>query len=539
MEKIYRAVKYLRTSRPDNETEHRDSIENQRRLINAYLQSRQDIIAVSEQVDDGFSGLFFERSGFKAMLAEIHVNQVDCVIVKDLSRLGRDYIEVGRLLRDFFPIHQVRLISLDDHIDSIQLDGFDKMFALLKSIFSEQYCQDISLKTRSALEIMCKQGCYMGAIPIYGYQRSVDNKYLLEPDAHTAEVVCSIFQRKLRGMSAGKIADALNERKTLSPLAYKRKQGIPCPSGGFSDKPNPLWSATTVLRILKDETYTGTLVQRKRQRSNYKALTTTLLAESQWLRTEQAHKAIISKHDYDTVQRLLELDTRSAPTEDAVYLFSGILVCGCCGKTITRKKVKHHAKKYIYYCCPAKKSNGCGFRGMMPESYLHRLVLLKLKEHITHVAKRLPTISHKQIWDKQRTVSLAKIVQVEDEIRHLNYYRQTLSEVLLAGVITETELYKLQSCYDDKIRSLEKETAKLRRETLVIVECLNDFTGWAEELRYFNSSKQLTRDIVVKTINHITVMSKTKLEICFKHEEELNYITQNFGKGGHEHGTEK
>lgn len=260
----------MRTSCPDYETEYRDSIENQRKMIDAFLNHNQDITVDSERVDDGFSGLFLERPALKSMLAEIKAGQVNCVIVKDLSRLGRDYIEVGRMLRDFFPAHHVRLISLDDRIDFMQLEGYDRIFAILKNIFSEQYCQDISIKTRTALEAKCRQGCYIGAIPMYGYQRSEENKHRLVPDVHTARVVKAIFEMKLNGMSTAKIANKLNSDKILSPLAYKRKHGVSCPSDGFSDKINPLWSATTILRILKDETYTGTLAQRKQQRPSYK-----------------------------------------------------------------------------------------------------------------------------------------------------------------------------------------------------------------------------------------------------------------------------
>lgn len=417
MKKIYRAAKYMRTSCPEFETEYRDSIENQRRMIDAFLKQNQDITVVSERVDDGFSGLFFERPALKSMMEEIEASQVDCVIVKDLSRLGRDYIEVGRLLRDFFPAHHVRLISLDDRIDSIQLEGFDRILAILKNIFSEQYCQDISIKTRTALEAKCRQGCYIGAIPMYGYQRLVENRHRLEPDVFAARVVIEIFEMKLHGLSTAKIANKLNSDNIPSPLAYKRKRGVSCPAGAFADKITPLWSATAILRILKDETYTGTLAQRKQQHPNYKVAALVLLDESKWIRVEHTHQAIVSKQDYDVVQQLLQLDTRSAPNSDAVHIFSGMLICGDCGRQITRRMVKHQARSYIYYCCSKKKSNGCGFSGMIEQKFLYELVLTKLVQHVTCAEKLYLNLSRKQAWINRRAEVIIKTTTIEQKIR--------------------------------------------------------------------------------------------------------------------------
>lgn len=539
MKKTYRAVKYMRTSCPEFETEYRDSIENQRRMIDAFLKQNQDITVISERVDDGFSGLFFERPAFNSMLTEIESNQVDCVIVKDLSRLGRDYIEVGRLLRDFFPAHHVRLISLDDRIDSIQLEGFDRIFAILKNIFSEQYCQDISVKTRTALEAKCRQGCYIGAIPMYGYQRSEENRHRLEPDVYAARVVKEIFEMKLHGLSTAKIANKLNADNIPSPLAYKRKHGVSCPTGGFSDKRNPLWSATTILRILKDETYTGTLAQRKQQRPSYKVVAPILLNESKWIRAEHTHEAIVSRQDYDVVQRLLQLDTRSAPNSDEIHIFSGMLICGNCGRKITRKTVKHQARNYIYYCCSMKKSNGCGFSGMMEDKFLYELVHTKLVQHIACAEKLHLNLSCNQVLIIRRADLILKTTKIEQKISQLNLYRQNLPEALLSRVIQETEFYHLQFYYGNEIYQLEKEVAVLYEKLRAINENCCDNTGCIQELLRFKGLKTLTREAVVKTINSITVISKTEIEICFRYQTELSMLVRYDEKGGAGNGKEK
>lgn len=161
MEKIYWAAKYIRTSTVDDKQEYRDSCENQSRLIDNFLFCHPEINLVSEKVDNGFSGLFFDRPAFNELISEIKSGHIDCVIVKDLSRIGRNYIEVGRYLRDFFPTHHIRFISVKDNIDSILLDGFERTIALMKSIFSEQYSRDVSLKTCSVLDVKRRKGEYV------------------------------------------------------------------------------------------------------------------------------------------------------------------------------------------------------------------------------------------------------------------------------------------------------------------------------------------------------------------------------------------
>jgi len=210
MKKIYRAVKYIRTSHSEDETQYGNSIANQGKLIDSFLRKHPEIAVVGEKIDEGYSGVFFDRPAFKEMIAGIRAGVIDCVVVKDLTRLGRNYIEVGRYLRDSFQAKGIRLISVDDNLDSTDMDEFEKVIILAKNIFSEQYSRDISVKTRSSLDAKRKHGEYIGAVPIYGYQKSADNKHKLEPDPNTYAIVQSIYNMKLCGISAAGIANELN-----------------------------------------------------------------------------------------------------------------------------------------------------------------------------------------------------------------------------------------------------------------------------------------------------------------------------------------
>ena len=258
-ETTYRAAKYIRLSYADDKDGESNSVENQRRLLDSFIAAQPDIEAVLEKVDDGVSGVIFDRKAFKEMMAEIEASSVNCVVVKDLSRFGREYIETGRYLRRILPTYGVRFIAINDNIDTLR-DKADDLVVSVKTAINDAYCRDISIKTRSALNAKRNNGDYVGSCPVYGYKRSEGNKNLLVPDEYPASIVRDIFRMKINGMSALKIAESLNDRGVLSPIAYKRDRGLPHPTGGFADTPGAKWSAIAVLRVLNDETYTGVLI---------------------------------------------------------------------------------------------------------------------------------------------------------------------------------------------------------------------------------------------------------------------------------------
>lgn len=266
----YLAAKYFRLSYTDDKKNESDSIANQRKLIDSFLENNPDIEAVSEKVDDGYSGIIFDRPAFQEMMQDIAEGKINCVIVKDLSRLGREYIEMGHYLRRIFPAYGVRFIAITDNIDTAKSSQADEITMSVKNIMNDNYCRDISIKTRSALKTKRENGDYIGACTIYGYQKDIENKNRLVKDEYASKVVQDIFKMKIDGVSASRIADELNHLGILSPIEYKKNKGLPHPKGGYTNTENPKWSATTIIRILKDETYTGTLIQGKQSTYSYK-----------------------------------------------------------------------------------------------------------------------------------------------------------------------------------------------------------------------------------------------------------------------------
>ena len=366
----YQATAYIRLSYTDDRSSESDSVTNQRKLIENFIERNPDIQIVSEKIDDGYSGIIFDRPAFKEMMQDITDGRINCVIVKDLSRLGREYIETGRYLRRVFPTYGVRFIAITDNIDTAHEGSGDDLTVSVKNIMNEAYCRDISIKTRTSLDIKRRNGDFVGAFPVYGYMKSEENKNLLVPDPYASRVVQDIFRMRLDGTSALRIATVLNEMGILSPLAYKKNNGFPYAKHGYADKEDCKWSATTIIRILQDETYIGTLVQGKQGTPHYKIKQMEQRPSSEWIRVPDAHEPLIAKQDFELVQRIRRLDTRTSPKQDTVYLFSGVLICGCCGSRMTRKTNQVKGKEYHYYYCPTGKKHGCTNPVMLKESDL-------------------------------------------------------------------------------------------------------------------------------------------------------------------------
>ena len=231
-QKAYNAAIYVRLSREDKEKKESNSIGNQKELIRNFLEKQLDIVIVGEYVDDGYSGVDFVRPSFQRMIQDIKKGFVNCVVVKDLSRFGRNFIETGRYLEQIFPLWGVRFIAICDGIDSGQ--GFSSKERILipfKNLINDAYSHDISIKIRSQLEIKRKKGEFIGSFAVYGYKKAAEDRHKLVIDEYAASVVQDIFKWKLQGISQQRIADRLNERGELSPMEYKRFCGLAYQSG--------------------------------------------------------------------------------------------------------------------------------------------------------------------------------------------------------------------------------------------------------------------------------------------------------------------
>ena len=341
MPDMYDAALYLRLSRDDIEDGgakiESDSIANQRELLRSFVKSQPDIQIFDIYVDDGYSGGDFDRPEFKRMTKDIESGKVNCVIVKDLSRFGREYIEAGRWIEKIYPALNVRFISVTDQFDSNTADFSEKSFVVpVKNFLNESYCRDISGKVRSHQKIKREKGEFIGAFAPYGYRKDSENKNCLVVDVEAADVVRKIFAWKMEGFSLGAIAEKLNERQVLSPKAYKKANGENYNSG-FVGTDTPKWSAVQIKRILTNEVYIGNLVQGKQERISYKVKKRLNKPETEWTRVKDTHPAIIKQSEFEVVQKLLQYDGRASKTAEHASFFSGFVFCGDCGTPMIRR----------------------------------------------------------------------------------------------------------------------------------------------------------------------------------------------------------
>ena len=542
LNKSYRAAVYLRLSKEDEDLSIKtdklesNSIANQKALILHELQSMPDVTLFDIYIDDGFTGLNFERPQFRRMCSDIYDGKVNMVIVKDLSRLGRDYIESGRYVKKIFPSLNVRFVSILDHFDSLTASQSDiNLLIPVKNFVNDNYSRDISGKVRSHQEVMRENGLYVGAYVAYGYKKMETDKNRIVPDEYSADIVRRIFSWKLKGMSAAAIADKLNRLGVIAPSEYKRLMGINYKSG-FQKKSRAQWSAASVIRILKNRIYIGVLEQGKRVKINYKLDKTVSRPKEEWAVIENNHEAIVSKTDFENVARLMRLDTRIAPKQEKLYLFSGLLFCGACGRIMVRRTVKRSKDQGIYYICSTyNKGQGCS-RHSIEERMIEEIVLDAVKRHIAQVEEMDQMFAMLSSMEVNYGDVLANDKEIQAKYNELEKCRRmqlALRKDLLAGIISEEEQIQFGKIYAEREDAIKKSIAALREEMELIFDKGLMVNQWIKNLADSQNISNLNRDIVLNLIEKIIVYEDSRLEIIFKYEDKYKavcQIVQNFIK---------
>ncbi len=524
--KRFLAAMYLRLSKDDSDVgnvkkgrlkSESNSIGNQRELIRAFIHKQQDMELYDSYVDNGFSGSNFDRPEFKRMINDIETGKVNCVIVKDLSRFGRDYIESGRYIQKIFPALSVRFIAIIDHYDSFQADGLESGIVVpVKNFINDSYCRDISIKVKSQFEVKRKNGECIAPFAPYGYKKA-DNKSFLEPDEYAADIVRKIFAWKIEGMAILAIAEKLNGLGILSPKEYKKSIGIHY-KGGFSGAVKSKWSSTTIKRILTNEIYLGHMVQGKREKINYKLKKSVDKPQEKWIKVENTHEAVISKDQFWIVQNLLKADGRISPVTEENSLFMGILFCGDCGEQMIRRVNYYKDTKRVYYICSTKnRGEGCSRHSIL-EGQLKRMV----EDIIRHYANCF--LEEKQIFGKalEMEPNVESIVHYGTEIARLKkeqdkYYSlcSGLDKDLRQGVITKKEFERL---YKDFKRKAEELTEAQKKQEVMVQELFKNSVKSAVQLKRMKERpelKEIDRYTLCSMVKRINVYEEQRLEIEF------------------------
>lgn len=449
---------------------------------------------------------------------------------EDLSRLGRNYIEMGKYLEQIFPMMGIRFIAINDNYDNANAESndSDNIVVPFKNLLNDSYCRDISIKVRSQLDMKRRKGEFIGGYAIYGYCKDERNKNRLVVDEYAADVVRSIYRRKLEGMSAQAIAEQLNSENVLAPSEYKRLCGLNYHSG-FKAGTHAKWQAIQVLRILKNEVYTGTMVQGRRQKINYKIKKIRDVEESGWIRVPNMHEAIIPQKLFDTVQEVLKLDTCASKGQQTVNLFSGIVRCGGCGQNMVRRTVSKNGKKYIYLHCVTN-HNGLGCSShLISESKLEEVVLAALQgkiQQISGLEHRLDEIN--EIPKNERRLKSVEehLKMLEQEEQKYQTLRRQLYEDMSSGIVSKEEYKEFSHSFNEKVEAIRKAKAEMNRQR----DCLNNLDvehlPWIEDFKSYQNLTSLNRRVLVELVESITVYDKEHIHIQYRFDQEIRNVLE-------------
>ena len=519
---VWNACGYVRLSREDGDKEESNSVTGQKELIRDYFSCHPELRECGMKVDDGFTGSNFERPQFQEMIAEVKAGKVNCIVVKDLSRFGRDHLRAGEYIERIFPFLGVRFIAINDHYDSLHRNPeSDELMIPFKNLINEAYCRDTSVKVRSQLEIKRQRGDFIGAFAAFGYQKDPRDHHRLMEDTFAADVVRDIFQLKLNGVSSQDIANRLTEEGVPTPLDYKKQQGMKY-STPFQMNGNGKWDAKMVLRILQNPIYIGTLEQGRVTTPSYKVKRLITKPREEWAVVENSHEAIIDRWDFETVQRVLALDTHTSAAGQAVDKYSGLVCCGECGASMVRKTIPSGKHRYTYYVCSAHKIHKSCFSHSIRDAVLDEIVLELLQQHISDV------IGLSDLLSLTDTITLQiasfrklqdRLKQKEEQIDHYQMLLRSLYESLADGVIDRTEYADLKKNYTLR-RQEEEIKANVLREQ--IDREATSFAGndWMEQIRKHKNITELDRAAVVTMVERILIFREHRVEIVFRWENE-------------------
>lgn len=494
---------YCRLSREDGDRMESDSIGNQRKLLESYIENHPELVTAECYADDGYTGTNFQRPAFQRMLRDIESGRIHCVLVKDLSRFGRDYIETGRYLERWLPEHGVRFIAVTDNIDSVR--GAYDMMMPLKNLFNTQYARDISRKVKSSLHAKQQRGEFIGAFASYGYCKDPQNHNRLVIDPPAAEVVRRIFTLFENGMGKIRIAKQLNEEGIPCPSEYKRLTGEKYRNNHRLES-TTYWTYATIHRILQNEMYIGNMEQGRDDRLQMHGKAKRK-DRSQWTVVSDTHQPIIEKDQWQRVQALLNANARTPDFQQNVSPFAGFLKCGDCGRAM----VKTTWGGKTFYTCGSYKRYGAS---VCSKHYIaHDVVAKVVLDDLNRLMAAVENLRQlAQQGAAQRLSSNGDPPQkLEAALQRIQRRRQSAYEDYQDALISKEDFLRYRADYDAQEQALQAQLDKLRGTAQVDPLCL----PWVKELLASGQLAELDRPTVAAAIREIRVYEGNRMEIDY------------------------
>lgn len=524
----WRLGEYIRLSKEDLKKGRDDSnsVKNQRDLLNEFYEKHIDEFESKlEYVDDGHTGTDSDREYFQRLIADVMSGKINCVIVKDLSRFARNYSDAGSLIDNLFVQMGVRFISLAENVDSFtNPDSVSNIIVPITNVMNDNYCYQTSKKIRQVFDYKRRNGQYIGSFAPFGYVKDPKDKHQLIVDPDAAETVKLVYSLLLQGTSKHGIALYLNEHGLPSPTAYRRIKGLPVSSAVADD---PMWSTRMIHEVLTNPLYTGDLVQGRRRVKSYKVHEIEAVPEDEWVIVRDTHEAIIEHETFDKVQGLLKRDTRTAPKNREVHIFSGFLKCADCGKAITRCQSGIN----VYYACSTYKNRSrlaCSMHSIK-HNRLEAAVLFAIQQQV-HLAvsySELVARINSAPTKKSQSFRLDDLIAAkEKELSKITRYKQALYQDWKDGEITQQDYREMKADYERQTIAV---TAVLENLTTERAELANGVNAEHPALAAFIKHQNidgLTRDILIDLIDHIKVYDNGNISVRFKFSDELRRIAE-------------
>ena len=521
---------YIRLSREDGDKQESESIGNQRNILQRYVKEN-DLCFVKEYVDDGVSGTTFDRAGFNEMLQDIEDKNINMVITKDLSRLGRDYIKTGFYIEDYFPKNNVRYVAITDGIDTY-LDSTNNDITPFKAIMNDMYAKDISKKIRSVYKEKQKQGEYLCSTTAYGYKKHPSIKNKLVVDEKVKSVVEKIFDMYSNGHGSSEIVNYLNSHQYLSPLGY-RKTGIV----QDENKTGYKWNEVTLCNMLRNEVYIGNTVQNKKSVISYKVKKIRTIEKENQIRVNNTHEAIIDKDIFEKVQCILEKrGTNTKLKYD--YLLRGLLYCYHCKRKlqiVLKKNSKRNSKPHPYITCSDAKERGCYPLSMNYEKFEKYIISIVKKICRIYADKEVFTRIYEKYQNKTLDIREGyknKLSQIIKAINEINGNLDKMYMDKLRGVLQEEDYIRVSQKLKFERTKLNEQKKELEQKLSQTEEKVDNKNKAKEEkeleelIENFLKLEKIDKIYLYRLINTIEIDKDKNIYIYFNFSK-LNSIKEN------------
>lgn len=518
--KVWRAALYIRLSVEFN-GKRGDSLETQRQIMEAYVTLCPDIEVAEIYIDNGISGQTFERAAFQRLLNDIEAGKIDCVVVKDLSRLGRNTIDTGYYIEKYFPLHQVRFIAVNDQYDSEDGENSaNHMIVPLKNMINEAYAADISRKVAAQQRQAMRDGEFVGSRPPYGYRKDPDNCHHLLVNEDTAPTVRQIFQWAAEGVALNDMVKRLNEAKVPTPGHYLASVGLITNQRLMG---SGKWQTWTVGKILEAEVYTGDMVQGKSRTVGQKQVPT---APMDWIVVRDTHEALVSREMFELVQAVRQnAAVKYTVTEKKPYtenILQGRVFCGCCGKNLHRQK--SHGR-YFYRCITNDRlgKDACpGDIRYLKEADLFDTILIVIRQKAGAV---MGSGLYLKRQDSKIAAKKAAVDREIDQLRGETEKNQALLKGLyenfVTGILTRAEYLELKEDYSGKVRTAVERVRELHAQQSELEALVKDCASLADKLAAAEKDKALTARLVEQVIERVTVSGPGDVAIQFRFEDSF------------------